>query len=136
MFGIAGCAIAPAEPAPIADIEQAETLWRRAALRNYRFVSSFGCFCDPAYQAAMVVEVRNGLVTRVASESTGQAVPLDYRQPIDSIFRFIRDEAVRRPEHLRVTYDPTLGYPITVLWGTIANDAGGSIEIRDVRRLP
>jgi hypothetical protein len=62
--------------------------------------------------------------------------PVNFRQPIDSIFAAAAREIAVRPGRLQVTYDPILGYPRTLTFGTPENDGGGYIAVDSVRALP
>jgi hypothetical protein len=117
------------------DLARATQMWQRAGLTNYVFESTLSCYCPVEYLGPHVVTVKSGVVTAIASKSTGAAVPLDYRTPIDSVFALVRREQATRPQHLTVTFDSTLGYPRAIKYGTPENDAGGYISINNLRAI-
>ena len=117
-------------------LDKAWARWNSAGLRNYRFRSSVSCECLPEYVVPMRVTVRQGQVTEVVNAATGVSRPLTYRQPMDSIFALVRQEIRERPERLQVTYDPGLGFPRTLTYGTPENDGGGHITIDSVQAIP
>jgi Family of unknown function (DUF6174) len=81
------------------------------------------------------VTVIGGRVSAVTNKATGAAVPLAYREPIDSVFVFLRREQTTRPENLTVTFDAELGYPRSIKYGTPENDGGGYITISNLRAI-
>jgi hypothetical protein len=128
-----GCST-PTEPEQNFDFALAR--WKAAGLSNYSFRSSVSCFCRDDYGAPMTVTVRDGEVVAVVDRVTGAARPLNYRQPIDSLFAMVAVEIRVRPERLRVTYDAARGFPRTLTYGTPENDGGGSIVADSLRELP
>lgn len=110
--------------------------WHRTGLTKYRFKSTQSCFCTVDYTAAMTVTVRSGLVVSVVDRATGASRPLEFRQPIDSVFAMVRQELIARPSRLEVEYDPALGYPRRLKYGTPENDAGGFIYLDSVVVAP
>jgi Family of unknown function (DUF6174) len=117
------------------DLDSAAQKWQRAGLQSYTFESAVSCYCPLEYIGPHLVTVRGGLIASVVRKSTGAPVPLDFRQPIDSVFAFLRREQATRPQNLTVTYDAVLGYPRTVKYGTPENDAGGFITIDSLREI-
>jgi Family of unknown function (DUF6174) len=117
------------------DLNGAAQKWQRAGLQNYTFESAVSCYCPLEYIGPHLVTVRSGLIASIVNKSTGAPVPIDFRQPIDSVFAFLRREQATRPQNLTVTYDALLGYPRTVKYGTPENDGGGYITIDNVRAI-
>jgi hypothetical protein len=111
------------------ELATAAQKWQRAGLRDYVFESAVSCFCPIEYIGPHIVTVRRGVVTAVANKVTGAPVPIDFRAPIDSVFSFLREEQLSRPQYLAVTFDAELGYPRSIKYGTPENDAGGFITI-------
>jgi Family of unknown function (DUF6174) len=139
LLGLAliGCSNAPTSPvwASIA-LSKAQSQWRGAGLSSYQFRSSVSCFCGDEYRGPLRVTVRQGRVTAVVDIATGASRPLTYRQPVDSVFGLVRTEIAERPNRLQVTYDPSLGFPKTLTYGTPENDGGGYITIDSVQAIP
>ncbi len=111
-------------------------LWRANSTRNYSYVSSHACECAPNFGVALRVTVRNNVVTAIVVESSGLAVPLNYRPTIEGLFDFIDTEQRTQAALLNVTYHPTLGYPTRVKYGTPENDAGGIITVSALTITP
>ena len=111
----------------------AEARWRARGLASYRYVSTVSCFCGSV--GAADVTVINGVVTSVVRRSDGVTEAVPSRVPIDSLFAFIRQQLDQQPERLSVRYDPFLGYPRSINWGTPENDGGGFIGAEGVQAL-
>ncbi len=132
---LAGCGLNPfgGDDSKEAQLRAAEARWRERGFASYRYVSQVSCFCGSVGFAD--VTVLNGAVTSVVRRSDGVSEPVRNRQSIDSLFAFIRREIDRQPERLRVAYDPTLGYPLEIYWGTPENDGGGFVGSTEVQGL-
>ena len=132
---VAGCT-GSGPTSPVArDIVAAQALWQRAGLDSYTVTSSLSCFCAPEYTAALTVTVRNGIVTGITNAATGAVQPVNFRQPIDSIFANLTRQAADDPAHLTVRFDPTYGYPVHAEFGSVAADAGYAIDLSNLRAL-
>lgn len=118
------------------DFEAAFARWRRAGLVNYAFKSTLLCFCGPDITVPMTVTVRSGVVVSVVDRVTGAPKPLSYRSSIDSLFSKVSEEIRVRPGRLQVTYDPALGFPRSLTYGTPENDGGGYITADSVAVVP
>ncbi|MCC7052392.1 MAG: hypothetical protein IT355_03935 [Gemmatimonadaceae bacterium] len=111
--------------ARVKQFEAAESRWRSAGITSYRYVHSLSCFC--VTHGSAEVTVIAGQVVRVVSREDGADEPVAYRPAVDSLFAFVRQQLRDDPGHLTVAYDPALGYPRQVKWGTPENDAGGFV---------
>lgn len=120
--------------AQVRTLEQAETRWRAANVTSYRYVHTLSCYC--AFYGPAEVTVTAGRVTKAVARTPGVVDPVALRPPVDSLFAFIREQLATGPANLEVTYDPDLGYPRSIKWGTPANDAGGYVFADSLRRLP
>lgn len=110
-------------------------LWQQQGIDDYRFVMGRTCFCDPL--PLVRIEVRHGQVTDVRDARTGQ--PLDrvvYGQvvTVDGIFEHMA-QAAARGEGVNAEFHPSLGYPVRVMIGELAVDAGVGYTITGLRRL-
>lgn len=133
---LSGC-LSPTEgSADTVDLQQARSRWQRANLRSYSFNSGVICFCPREYTRTATVTVVNGVVSAVVDAATGESRPLDWRRSVDSLFAMVAVEVQQRPERLQVTYDPVLGYPTSLTYGTPENDGGGYITTSDLRPRP
>jgi hypothetical protein len=136
LFAAACSSSATTGPDVALDISSARSKWQRAGLRRYVFTSSRACFCDPAYGATLRATVLDGAVIDVTDSATGEARPVTFREPVDSIFATLEREAAFDPSLLRVEFDPTYGYPTRAKVGSLADDAGYTITISSLKPLP
>ena len=116
------------------ELARNRTRWQSAAIGSYRFKSTQNCFCGFAGDAD--VTVRNGQVIRVVQRRDGTEQPTQSRGTIDGLFVFVQLQLEQDPSHLRVTYDPVLGFPRTIFFGTPENDGGGSFGADSVVVIP
>lgn len=132
---LTGCIFDPTEPyrSEREKLAQAEARWRDRGFTSYRFISGIYCFCGAVGDAE--VTVLDGKVVSVVWLEDGSSLPTTSRQPVDSLFAFVRRELDRLPERLTARYDPTLGFPSRIDWGTPENDGGGSITAKQVAGL-
>jgi hypothetical protein len=114
----------------------AEEKWKAAAYSNYSFKSTIDCFCRDTYRGPMLVTVRLDRVIAVVDVATGEARPLDDRQPIDSLFAIVRTELRERPDLLTAAFDRKLGFPTLISYGDRAVDGGGVISVSEVVAIP
>ena len=134
---LVGCSTDPTSPEfARTELSTALRRWRSASLTNYTFRGVIACYCIVDYTKPMRVTVRQGRVTEVVDIATGSARPTDFRPSVDSVFGLVLREIAERPERLQVTYDPTLGFPRTLTYGTPENDGGGYISIDSVVAIP
>ena len=123
LLGVAACGDNAISP----EVQRAR--WDARGATNYTYVSSYSCECLPDYATALQVTVSNDAVAAIHSVATGQPAPLTYRPTIDGLFDFIESEQRTRPSLLEVSYDPTLGYPTRIKYGTPENDGGAVIAV-------
>ena len=112
----------------------AEERWESASLTSYVFTAERSCFCTETGRGPVRVTVQNNAVTSVVMISTGAAVETEIWFTIDGLFDLIREQLQVLPSRLDAKFDPTLGYPTEVTYGTPENDGGGTIFVRDVVR--
>lgn len=99
-------------------------LWERQDIDDYRFAYGRTCFCEEL--PLVSVRVRDGQVVDVREASTGRLLDRDRWGEIptvDKVFDIIA-QAEARDEAADVKYHPTLGYPMRVMLGSLAADAG------------
>ena len=134
---LASCSTDPTSPEfARTELSTALKRWRSASLTNYTFRGVVACYCIVDYIMPMRVTVRQGRVTEVVDIATGGIRPTTFRPSVDSVFGLVLREIAERPERLQVTYDPTLGFPRTLTYGTPENDGGGYISIDSVTAIP
>ncbi len=110
---------------PKSEVEQARDKWQAANISHYRFNLFIGCFCAFRDEMPLTVEVKDGEVVSLQSESVGEINPanLEYYQrylTIDKLFNEIEngfkgeDSESKPAETLTVTYDETYGFPTQI----------------------
>jgi len=99
--------------------------WKATGIRSYSYHLRLTCFCasTPAR-----VEVRDGVVVDVRALGTGQPLPFAPFPTIDLLFQRAIQEA-ENDGHVEVTYHPLLSYPVRLVIGTLANDAGTAYSV-------
>jgi hypothetical protein len=119
--------------------------WQAQNVSHYRMKVNIGCFCPFFDRMPLTVEVRDGQVLSV-TDSQGQPVAADDpirsfgNQPlmtIEGVFAYAR-EALQTADKTEITYDPGLGYPVSLNIDRIelAIDDEMSVLISDFEVLP
>lgn len=134
-----------AGPRDFRRLDLAEERWQARGFADYTYEIRSTCFCPPELGRWTRVTVQNGRVTSAVPVTPDPFFPnntLRYWDPVDSIFASVRHFMLESHqsyyEAVLATYDPALGYPTLVEYrarSTVA-DAGGVIELRNVRALP
>jgi hypothetical protein len=102
--------------------------WESRGLRDYRFTVARTCFCTPEFTAPARVEVRGGRVAQVTDAATGRTRDLREGFTIAELFGWIV-RAQEEGTYVEAAYHPEQGYPVRVVIGTLANDAGTAYSI-------
>ncbi|MBI3792459.1 MAG: hypothetical protein HY275_16480 [Gemmatimonadetes bacterium] len=123
------------EPGPLS-FADAMARWRATGPANYSYRSAVSCFCLSDFTNPVTITVRAGVVVAVEDRATGAARPTAGRTTIDSLFAVVATEIRDRPQRLQVTYDPVLGYPRSLTYGTPENDGGGFIVADSLVAIP
>jgi Family of unknown function (DUF6174) len=90
----------------------AEAMWKRAPLRSYEYTLHYGAFVVDTECESLTLRTRvvNGLVMRTAGcqtlRSSYSSVPM--------IFQFLKETLATHPDKIEVTFDETMGYPVSV----------------------
>jgi para-nitrobenzyl esterase len=98
------------------ELEANRSKWASAGISSYRIRYRRGCFCAPP--ARVDIFVTDGQVVSIRDPESGEEVdpqtgPFGYNT-IDGVFTLLADAIRRRAESFSVTYDPQLGYPLSV----------------------
>jgi hypothetical protein len=104
--------------APQGDLEKNQGLWKNAGVQSYRFKLHIGCFCAFRDRMPLSIEVRDGQVTSM-TYSDGTPVPagdpalemFDRFSTIERTFAELRSGPSASAEQVRITFDPTYGFP-------------------------
>lgn len=116
--------------ASVAELRLRWGQWKATGIRSYSYHLHRTCFCatTPAR-----VEVRDGVVVDVRALATGQPLPFAFVPTIDLLFEWAIREA-ENDGHVEVSYHPLLSYPVRLVIGTLANDAGTAYGVRALVR--
>ena len=138
---IVGCSITTATDRSDAERELARNRqrWAGAGVHDYEFDFRRSCYCMPEYTEGVHIVVRNDVVTSVVRSSDGQPASAVVAWPrVDELFDDVRRRLEEGADRLEVEYDPTLGYPRSVVADVIlmAVDDEYSLTAGNLRRLP
>ena len=119
--------------------------WQSQGITRYEMKVHIGCFCPFADRMPLTVEVVDGKPVSVV-DSQGQNVPADDPMrsfgnesllTIEGLFDYTR-EAIQTADQTKVSYDPDLGYPVSLSIDRIrqAADDELGVQISDLHTLP
>ena len=108
----------------LSELQQHRAAWLLRRIDDYRFQLQISCFCGAEITRPVAIEVRGGAITKVEDLATGRPVAQVSAYPtITKLFDAAIDERSRGGS-VSVAYDRTLGIPVRLEVGTLANDAG------------
>jgi hypothetical protein len=121
--------------------------WQTAGPVHYRIVVAQTCECTTDMQRATRVTVLRNVAQSVESiedvvdAATLQPVGADRRQAaksVDGLLVLISQGLALNPQEARITYDSTLGYPISITIDPITSIAGDEIvyKVTSFETLP
>jgi hypothetical protein len=133
---VAGCRDVTAPDPKRSDLEANRQKWAQRGYTNYTFTLRMDCFC--AINGPVSVLVIADSARQVTLQSTGAVIDAPWIPTIKKLFDVIDQEIARPAAVLRVTYDPTLGYPSKIVSDPIANAVDDEITytVTGVFRLP
>ncbi|HSQ31210.1 MAG TPA: DUF6174 domain-containing protein [Gemmatimonadaceae bacterium] len=127
-LGLLGCGDGTSPVSQRLELQANRAKWQRAALVSYTLVLQQSCFC--AYTQPVRLYVVNDVIVRALPFSGDTAVSPTFFPTVDRLFAFIDDAITRRAAVLRVTYDPTLGFPIEIVYDGAVNVADDEVTYR------
>lgn len=101
-----------------------KALWESHGMVNYTVTQQISCFCLREYTLPKVLVIENNHVISVNDDSFYQEVHFK-RFTIDQAFEFIREQLLRSPAVVRISYDDTYGFPTSIYFdldGRIADE--------------
>ena len=114
--------------------------WVSTGIHDYEFDFRRSCFCLPEYTEGVHIVVRNDVVTSVLRSRDGQPASsaVGAWPRVDELFDNVRQLLDEGAERLEVTYDPTYGYPRSIVADVIlmAVDDEYGLTAENLRRLP
>lgn len=96
--------------------------WLAHGYVDYQFTLQAACFC--AINGPVRIVVQSDSILTVTQISTGKPLDAKYLPTINKLFDFVEQGIAQGAATLRVTYDPTIGYPTQI-------DYDGSVNIAD-----
>lgn len=100
------------------EFERNKKLWRGANIRNYQMAINLTGYLTSSGGDSVLVEVKEGYAVAVKSLSKPGDKYLDPYKTFDTvekIFDYVELEHSRKAQRLEVRYDPTLGYPNSII---------------------
>jgi hypothetical protein len=108
----------------LAELQQRRAAWVARGISNYRVQLRKSCFCGGNVMRPVLIEVRGGVISKVWDlETTNPIADVSLYSTITGLF----DAAIAersRGGNVTVAYDASLGTPVRLEIGTVANDAG------------
>lgn len=124
-LGLLGCGDGTSPISQRLELDANRAKWQRAGLVSYTYTLQQLCFC--AFTQPVRLYVVNDVVVRALASSGDSAVSPQFFPTVDRLFAFIDDAIARRAAVLRVTYDPTLGYPVEIVYDGALNTADDEV---------
>jgi len=142
LAGVRGCSITATPARSDAELELARNRqrWASAGIHDYEFDFQRNCFCLPETTEPVHIVVRQDVVTSVVRTSDGQ--PASTRVTawprVDELFADVQQRLDQGIERLDVQYDPTYGYPRSIVAdiALMMADDEYSLTAGNLRRLP
>lgn len=95
--------------------------WQNAGMAHYRYTLNIACFCPFAQDMPLTVEVRDGEVVSITKADGSPVAPGDpafeeYTRyaTIDRIFSELKTNLDGAADEVKVTYNPSHGYPTQI----------------------
>jgi|RhiMetdeSRZDD1v2_1073273.scaffolds.fasta_scaffold52537_4 uncharacterized protein DUF6174 len=108
----------------LSELQQRRAAWVARGISNYRVELRISCFCGGDITRPVIIEVRAGAITSVVDPETSKPVTnTSAYLTVTGLF----DAAIAERSkggNVSVAYDRTLGVPVRLEVGTVANDAG------------
>lgn len=101
----------------LAALDAAEALWQQKRPEHYAYQLQPSCFCPPEYTQPIAIRVFKGVVQQADLVTSKKPLPADRKadaKTIDDLFKVIRDAINRPAASVKVTYDPTYGFPSSI----------------------
>jgi hypothetical protein len=114
--------------------------WVSAGLHDYEFDFQRICFCVPETTQRVHIVVRQDAIVSVVRVSDGQPASTSVTAwpRVDELFLDVEQRLAQHIDRLDVTYDPTFGYPRSIVADIMlmAADDEYTLTAGNLRRLP
>ena len=142
LVGLTSCAITSPSGRTGEELELARNRqrWASARLHDYEFDFQRTCFCGPEVTQQVHIVVRRDAIVSVVRTSDGSpATSSSTVWPrVDELFLDVEQRLAQRIERLDVSYDPTFGYPRSIVAdiALMTADDEYALTAGNLRRLP
>ncbi len=111
--------ITPPKPiSPVQDtLNKHLSMWKNVNIRDYSYEFQRSCFCLREYTKAVLIQVKNGIVTDAKFKDNNKPLPSSLkgnRQTIDNLFETIQDAIDRKADSIEVRYNEQYGFPTSI----------------------
>jgi Family of unknown function (DUF6174) len=114
--------------------------WASSATHDYEFEFRRLCFCPTEVTEPVRIVVRQDAIVSVVRLRDGQPASTSFTvwPRVDDLFADVQQRLEQRTERLDVRYDPTFGYPLSIVVdiALMAADDEYSLTAGNLRRLP
>lgn len=99
------------------DLARNKQRWASAQIHDYEFDYQLGCFCPQEITEQVRILVRADAIVSVVRKRDGLPASNQFnRWPrVDDLFTEVQTRLDQRVARLNVTYDPTYGYPTSII---------------------
>jgi hypothetical protein len=115
---LSSCSITePGRGAEVKELARNRQKWASAGLHDYEFDYQLACFCVPDATEPVHIVVRGDQVSTVTRSRDGLAAIRQYGAwpTVPALFDDVQRLIDQKSERLEVTYDPTYGYPRSIV---------------------
>ncbi|HEX2996470.1 MAG TPA: DUF6174 domain-containing protein [Anaerolineales bacterium] len=143
MFILMALVLAACSAGSQTEIERNKDKWQDAGISHYRYTLFIGCFCVFTQDMPLLIEVQDSKVVSMEYQSGNEIDPgsrelFEKYATIDRIFAELEKNMNGEADEVKVTYDPTYGFPAETNIDFIKNatDDELSLTISNFEKLP
>jgi hypothetical protein len=119
LTGIAACSVTGTSARTGAELELARNRqrWASSATHDYEYEFRRNCFCPPEATEQVRIVVRQDAIVSVVRTRDGQPASTTFTvwPRVDELFTDVQRRLDQPTERLDVSYDPTFGYPRSIV---------------------
>lgn len=143
MFILMALVLAACSAGSQTEIERNRDKWQDAGVSHYRYNLFIGCFCVFTQDMPLLIEVQDGKVVSMEYQNGNEIDPgsrdlFEKYATIDRMFAELEKNMNGEADEVKVTYDPTYGFPVETNIDFIKNatDDELSLTISNFEKLP
>ncbi|MEO8561053.1 MAG: DUF6174 domain-containing protein [bacterium] len=117
-LALASCSITePGRSARTIELTRNRQLWTSVRLHDYEFDYQLSCFCGSESTESVHVIVRGDQISAAFRTRDGLPAlrPFGTWPTVADLFDDVQQQLERKAERLEITYDPTYGYPRSII---------------------